>query len=134
MTFKQIKCANTLQNQMSQLPPSHSTHTHTKTSLTQQHPSHKQTPTTVCNLVSTMACPVARLFAPQCPHCERAAATACCWITVKYYPDDIDMVQFHSLYFFQVQLLPCLVSRGSCWLPVHHRPQDTTGVMSHSCR
>lgn len=40
------------------------THIYTERSPTQQHPSNKQTLTTVYNLVSTKACPVPRLHWP----------------------------------------------------------------------
>lgn len=97
--------------------------------------------TAVYNLVSTTACPLSSgLSDLQCPHCECATVTACCWITVKYYPDDISIVALSSLSLslLRVWLLPrtnhSSANRASCWRLFAGRPQDTTGVMSHICR
>lgn len=69
----------------------------------------------------------------QCPHCECATATACCWITVKYYPDDIDIVGYASLFLFQVRLPPSQFGEQSfpadCWSPTDLRtPQDSCPI------
>lgn len=75
----------------------------------------------------------------QCPHCECATATACCWITVKYYPDDIDIVGYASLFLFQVRLPPSQFGEQSfpadCWSPTDLRtPQDSCPIAAGNIR
>lgn len=91
---------------MLQLPPLHPTYIQTcpppnSTLHTNKHP---QLSVTLCQPWPAL---FPGFFGLQCPHCERAAATACWWTTVKYYPDDIDIVQFHSLSLF-------LSSKSNC--------------------
>lgn len=67
----------------------------------------------------------------QCPHCERAAATARCWITVKYYPDDIDIVGYASLFLFQAWPPPSQVGEQSFLLTAAGCPQTSGHHRTH---
>lgn len=138
MYVKQIRRVLTKSN--ASTPPTHSntvqTHTYRDRCPTWQHPSHQHFQPSV-----TLCQPRPALFpcltGLQYPHFERATVTAC-WITVKYYPDDISIVALSSLFLLHVRMLPwtnrSLVNRASCWQLFAGRPQDTTGVMSHICR